>query len=485
MAIAEDNPALEKIRAWRQAAGEEAMATLARHVVNTRYEDLPEAARQAAKRDVFHIISMMLQGTRFPGCRPVLDFVRGQGGREEALVLNHGTRVPATSAALTGGMFAGIYDQDDCHDATACHCGPTVIPAALAMAQRQGKTAGKDLILAVALGNDVLLRLALPRVSGAGTTHITPSITFGVFGAAAAAGKFLELNEKQMLNGFGIAFSHGPIPIRAFMNSPKFMYGVRAAAGIFSAILAQGGVSGPPEILEASGGYWHAFEQAEVRPAEVTSELGTRFEGSNLSIKLYPVTRHAHGAVQAVLEMVQEYNIQPWNVTEIKVYGNAGVGHLQDMAPGQLHGILASLLGLAVVDREVTADNLYSYAPNLYTPNPYAGQESVSRPEVDEIAVKVKAFLDPDIANAGPKDGVGPVVAVLTTKDKVYSKRVDTAAGHHTKSPVSLPWLADEFNREARRAANPVPQNNIDAAAELLSNLEQLPDVTKIVELLG
>jgi len=484
MALSEDSVALRKIRAWREAAGEDAMATLARHVVATRYEDLPGTAQQAAKRDVFHTISILLQGTRFPGCQPVVDYVREQGGREEATVINHGIRVPATGAALTGGMFAGIYDQDDCHDPTACHCGPTVVPAALATAQREGKVNGKDVILAVALGNDVLLRLALARRNGGDTTQITPSITYGIFGAAAAAGKLLGLNQEQLFNAFGIAFAHGPIPTRGFMCSPKIMYGVRAAAGIQSALLAGGGVRGPVEALEAVGGYWNVFEQAEVRPEEVTRELGKRFEGTNLSIKIYPVSKHTHAAVQAALEIVQDNDIQPRDVAEIRVFGNAGVYNY--MAKGHSHSVLASLLGLAVVDREVNVDNLYAYSPDLYTPNLYAGEKPAPRPEVDAVAEKVRAFLDSQIASLDPKAGVGPVVVeILTQKGALYAKRIDTVMGHHAKSPVSLEWLADEFRREARRAANPVPEKNIDAAIELLANLEQLDDVTRIIGLLG
>ena len=102
------------------------------------------------------------------------------------------------------------------------------------------------------------------------------------------------------------------------------------------------------------------------------------------------------------------------------------------------------------------------------------------------MADRVRAFLDSEIAGLEPKAGVGPVVVeILTQKGALYAKRVETVMGHHAKSPVSTEWLAAEFRREARRAANPLPEKNIDAAIELLGNLEQLDDVTRLIELLG
>jgi len=94
-----------------------------------------------------------------------------------------------------------------------------------------------------------------------------------------------------------------------------------------------------------------------------------------------------------------------------------------------------------------------------------------------------------------PKNGIGVGMVegmrgavahwVVMKNGKIYSRRVDTANGHHTKSPASPQWLADEFRREARRAARPVAEKNIDAAIALLTKLDELDDIRRVLSLLG
>ena len=428
----------------------------------------------------------MLQGTRFPGCAAVVEVLKQQGGQPQATVLSHRVKLPATSAALAGGMFGGICDQADCDDATATHVGPMVVPAALASAEARRATTGRDLITAVALGADVLLRLARARTSSAYVSGITPSLTFGIFGAAAAAGKLLGLDENALYHAFGLAFSQGPVPIRGYMTSPKIMYGVRAAAGIQCALLAQAGVCGPPQAMEAANGHWRAFEHEEVRPEAITDGLGEKFFGATSSIKRFPGTKHTHGPVQTIIDLARRHDIQPYEVAEIRVRGNTPLYNFHHTMVRHGRGAFTPLMGLALVDRRLDADNLFSYQPDLYTPHLYAATKPVTRPEVDRIADLVSVILDDKIARLEPKNGVGPVVVEILLQNGVsHRQRVATARGHHTRSPVSDRWLAGEFRREAARAAHPLTASKIASANRQLLGLAELDDVAPLMRLLA
>jgi 2-methylcitrate dehydratase PrpD len=83
------------------------------------------------------------------------------GGAKEASVIGFGGRYPVWLAALANGAMARAVDFDDGHDESMTHPSAVVVSAALAMAERQGGVDGRRLITAIALGNEILVRLGL------------------------------------------------------------------------------------------------------------------------------------------------------------------------------------------------------------------------------------------------------------------------------------------------------------------------------------
>ena len=115
-------------------------------------------------------------------------------------------RLPAPQAALLNASMGHALDFDDALDTGgSIRPGVSVLGAVLAVCDSIGGATGRDMLLAVALGLDVSCRIALASTLDRGC-HRTAAT--GVFGAAAAAGKLLELTPEQMLAAFGIAYSH-------------------------------------------------------------------------------------------------------------------------------------------------------------------------------------------------------------------------------------------------------------------------------------
>jgi 2-methylcitrate dehydratase PrpD len=125
--------------------------------------------------------------------------VKTLGGIAEACV--PGTRIVTNvvNAALTGGMLAHADETDDTHALAVLHPGSGVVPAALAMAERE-KAGGTALLRAVALGYDISVRLSLAM--GAADFSAAGRDTHGfccTFGAAAAAGSLASANDVQRM----------------------------------------------------------------------------------------------------------------------------------------------------------------------------------------------------------------------------------------------------------------------------------------------
>jgi 2-methylcitrate dehydratase PrpD len=212
-----------------------------------------------------------------------------------------GPREPAVAAFVNGGLGI-VLELDDVHRTARLHPGDVVIPAALACAEATGAD-GSAFLDAVIRGYEAMVRVG--RSVGAGHYrywHTTSSC--GTFGAAAAAGDLLGLDEDTMVHALGNAGtqSAGLWQCRPEHTMSKVIHTGRAAqSGLAAAQLAALGLTGPELILEGPLGFYAATcpdaDPAElVRPAEGWQLFET-------SIKPWAACRHAHPAIDAAAEL--------------------------------------------------------------------------------------------------------------------------------------------------------------------------------------
>ena len=117
-----------------------------------------------------------------------IKYVRGQGGVAEASVLTTDIRTSAMNAALANGMFGHADETDDFEPVTKAHPGCAVVPAALAMAEREGRS-GNELLRAVALGYDLCCRFLMALgPDHVRATHRSAEGTSATFGAVGGRG---------------------------------------------------------------------------------------------------------------------------------------------------------------------------------------------------------------------------------------------------------------------------------------------------------
>ena len=116
-----------------------------------------------------------------------IKYARALGGTAEALVMGTSVETTAINAALANGMCAHADETDDSHLKARCHLGCSVVPAALAMAERE-QSDGTALLRAVVLGYDVGARFNISLNLGGIQTYTLCTHGHGPsFGAAAAA----------------------------------------------------------------------------------------------------------------------------------------------------------------------------------------------------------------------------------------------------------------------------------------------------------
>jgi 2-methylcitrate dehydratase MmgE/PrpD-like protein len=262
---------------------------LARYMAAAR--DLRPAPHvgQEAKHRILDTLAAMVSGSHLQAGEMAIRFTRAQGGVAEATVLTTDIRTSAVNAALANGMFAHADETDDFEPVTKAHPGSHVVPAALAMAEREGRS-GAELLAAVTLGYDVccrfLLALGPDLVRG---SHRSAEGTSSTMGAAAAAASLAKLDEKGMR--YALSYAAQQVSgLWSWVRDPEHVEkafdfsGMGARNGVTAAIMAQMGFTGVWDVLDGEHNALIALS-TDPNPEEMVAGLGSRFFVTETAIK--------------------------------------------------------------------------------------------------------------------------------------------------------------------------------------------------------
>jgi 2-methylcitrate dehydratase PrpD len=254
---------------------------LAAFLAHSRWEDVPGAVRREATRAVLNIAGCVVAGR----ADPALQILQRSFPHDDALL---------DAAAATA------HDYDDTHLRTVIHATPPVAGALFSLA-RSRSVSGPQFLHALILGMETTCRLGNALTPGHYERgwHITS--TCGVFGATAAAGKILELTEKQFIHAFGIAATQAAGLVEVLGSMARVLNaGFAARNGLAAARLAAQGFEGPARPLEGLRGFMSVFGGAnDVR--QLTGGLGEHWEMTHVAYKPYPCGVVLHALVDACL----------------------------------------------------------------------------------------------------------------------------------------------------------------------------------------
>ena len=257
-------------------------AQLAEFLARSRWADVPAPVRQEATRAVVNIAGCVVAGR----ADPAVEILRNTFPQEDALL---------DAAAATA------HDYDDTHLRTVIHATPPVAGALFSLA-RSRSVSGPQFLHALILGMETTCRLGNAVTPGHYERgwHITS--TCGVFGATAAAGKILQLNEKQFIHAFGIAATQAAGLVEVLGSMARVLNaGFAARNGLAAARLAAEGFEGPARPLEGLRGFMNVFGgRKDAR--ELTEGWGERWEWTKVVYKPYPCGVVLHALVDACLE---------------------------------------------------------------------------------------------------------------------------------------------------------------------------------------
>ncbi|MCR4443247.1 MAG: MmgE/PrpD family protein [Peptococcaceae bacterium] len=441
---------------------------LSEFITKTGYKDLPADVVKLTKVCFLDWLGCTIAGSVDQASQMFLRLVREAGGTKESTVIPSGDRTSCLNAALANGAYSHVLELDDIHKRAMYHPGIPVIPAALAVAERE-KAGGKKLIAGIALGYETGIRIGVAvNPSHFRIWHTTG--TAGTFAAAAAGGKILDLDREQMINALGNAGTQAAglwqFNIDGAMTKPLHP-GKAAMNGLIACLLAKQGFTGARNIFEGEKGFGVATSE-KVDYEFITANLGKNYEMLGIGFKIHAGCRHTNSPVDGALKIVKEHDLSPEDIKEITIYtyklGVDLTGKQFPTNPSEAKFSIPYCVASAILYRRCS---FTEFSP-----------EKLRDRKINALLKKTRLVIDEEIEK-NYAQGYASIVEIATVKGEKFSERTDFAKGD-PENPVSVDEIEDKFRY---LAGTVLASKQVETIIETVRHLEEVTDINELIPL--
>jgi 2-methylcitrate dehydratase PrpD len=279
--------------------------SLAAWVRGCQPSDIPDNVRREGVRTFFNWLGCAVGGASHETVDRALSAVVPFSGPATSTVIGRSERLDVLHAALVNGISSHVLDYDDTHLKTIIHPAGPVASALLAVAEAR-PVSGADLLHALIIGVEVECRIGnsvYPEHYDRGW-HITG--TAGVFGAAAAVGKLIGLDEQRLTWALSLAATQSSGLREMFGTMTKSFHPGRAAQnGAFAAFLAEAGFDSSERGIEAPRGFANVLSTKQDY-SEILDGLGARWEAALNSYKPFACGIVIHPTIDGCIQIRDE-----------------------------------------------------------------------------------------------------------------------------------------------------------------------------------
>lgn len=287
---------------------------LAERACNLRFADLPQDIVVRTRHSILDWLGVTLSGWQDPLVDKLTRVIEAEGGEPAATLVGSGRKVSASQAALVNGTASHALDFDDVHLLSRTHPSVPVVPAALAVAERDRRD-GRALITAFVAGIEVQSAIAAVMGEAHYKRGWHNTATFGMFGATAAAGHLLGLTVEQMQHAFGIAATQAAGLRVSFGTMCKPLHAGHAASqGLTAAALAREGFTSRSDALECADGFAAMLggEDSLLKMAAALDSHGAldrdHFHTGVIMFKFHASCYGTHAPIESALRLKQQLN---------------------------------------------------------------------------------------------------------------------------------------------------------------------------------
>ena len=451
---------------------------IVRFIYESRFEELSDEAVRRAKDVIADAVGVMLAGSREEGSRILRQQANRNGGRREATVVAGGFKTSPAAAALVNAAAGHALDYDSIQlsswpgTAHGIRIHPTVpaLAAALAVGEPLG-VSGKSLILAGVLGIEVASRVTEAIPPHAYQVAYQSTATMGGLGAAAAAGKLLQLKPEALMRALGLAATMASGLRENFGTMTKPFHSGRAAeSGVIAAELARSGFTAAPDILEARRGFFLAMG-GKHEDSQISGRLGRPhfLIDPGLHIKRYPCAILVHPAIKEAIDASASENLHPEDIEKV-------TAHVSEIVTSTLNhpkpatGLEAKFsvvfpLALALVRRKV---RLVDFT-----------DKRVRDPKIAAMMERIEVVTDPTIEQLGGNE-VTARLEIRLRDGRKLTRRATLETGSEHKW-ISETELRAKFGEAASQA---ISKKKVAALWQLFLKLDQLKTIAPLLNLI-
>lgn len=456
-----------------------------RLAVETRYEDLPQAALDSAKLRFLDAVACMLSGAKEPATVKSLELARHLGSAQVASVAGHPDKLSAPEAAFINAVAAHCLDYDD-YTIGANHFSSIHVPAALAIGEEAGAS-GRQVLTAFVIGFQISTRLAWGLTPGLYRRGWQPNGPLGAPGVAAAAARILGLNVDQTRMAIGIATAQLAGARANFPSMTKALHiGHSARAGVYAAMLAQRGFTANPSMVEGSGGD-HGHERYGLAETYVgrgnydldkmVLRLGEEWElAQNRTFpRLYPCGTTAAPAIDAMIDLSIGHDLKADQIdhVELEMTPQAlGANSLGATNSFDARFSMPYSVSVALIDRKA---GLAQYT-----------DERVARDDVQTLLKRVKVWSPEDFQRhygRWGQDGINPGLTRLAVflKDGRVLREARSHARGWPDDPVTWDTMVAKCIECAEGVISPARR---DEVVSMIADLDKLPKISDLLDAL-
>lgn len=447
----------------------------------TPYAALPDEVVDSVRMRVLDTLGIAAAAAPMSTSRAARAWARSQGGVAVASAVGVRDRLPAPQAAFVNGVLAHSLDYDDTHLPSVLHPSATVVPAALAVAEREGAS-GHEVVRAIAVGLETCVRIGMAGFDAeAGNStffehgqHAT-SIC-GAMGAAVAAAVLSGADEAGVADSLGVAASmaSGIIESNRTGGTVKRIHcGWAAHAAVTAAELVAHGLTGPPTALEGRFGFFQAWLHGVYDSDAVTVGLGERWHVPDIFFKPYPANHFTHAAVDAA-NRLREQGVRPDDVVSLRLGVPAPnlrtVGEPIKVKREPTTGYMAQFSGPYAVTVGLLGGGGLGADVDDYT------DALAQDPQRRALMAKVDVVADEQCTAIFPYQFPAVLTATLTDGRELREEVLTTRGG--PDRPLSFDELTTKFRSNAGRVLD---AGQVQALAEGCRRLDDCADLTTLL----
>jgi 2-methylcitrate dehydratase len=448
-------------------------ATMARWAAALEYKQLSQDAVYQAKRFLLDSVGCALGGYQQHDVKIALEVMDEVAGRGPATVIGTGKRLDAMSASLANALMIRCMDYNDIYWKQDPSHPSDIFPAAMAACER-AKSDGKELIVGFVLGHEFEMRFceaAFPGIRERGWHHATLTAFVSPF----VAGRGLRLPWEQIQHAVGISASRhctlGAVTAGKLTMMKNTVDPMATQSGMFAALLAEKGYTGPEHVIDGKEGLVHCFGP-EWKQNILTEGLGQSWRITQCGMKFFPTEALTHAPISAVLDLVKKNNLHPEQVAKVQIRSLARAAdilsdpskydpHTKETADHSLPYVIAA----ALVDRQVT--------PAQFE------MAKIMDPTIRAQLKKVEVVADPEIEKVFP--ALQRVIVTITTTDgRSFTEQLDYPKGD-PRNPLTDQEIEEKFAALAEGVLSAKAQQKLKDA---IWSLEKIGSVSKLMALM-